>query len=110
VRSASGTWSSLHRVAQVSVDPTRPSCLLDEEAGRVYVFYSLGKSAVYYKTSSMSKISFPGGKGTPFMKKSGASINNPTTTKQSVNAGTGLVLVGSTPDTRSYWHNTIGLP
>jgi hypothetical protein len=110
VRSASGTWSSLHRVARVSVDPTRPSCLLDEEAGRVYVFYSLGKSAVYYKTSSMNEISFPGGKGTAFMEKSGVSINNPTTTKQSVNASTGLVVVGSTPDTRSYWHNTIGLP
>jgi hypothetical protein len=110
VRSANGTWSSLHQVAQVSFDPTRPSCLLDEESGRVYVFYSPGKSAIYYKTSSMNSISFPSGKGTAFMERSDSDINNPTTTKQNVNGSTGLVVVASTPNTLRYWHNTIGLP
>jgi hypothetical protein len=109
VRSASGTWSSLHQVTQVSFDPTRPSCLLDEQAGRVYVFYSPGKSSIYYKSSSMSSISFPSGKGTPFMEGDGE-INNPTSTKQNVDASTGIVVVGSAPDTLTYWHNTIGLP
>jgi len=110
VRSASGSWSSLRQVAQVSVDPTRPSCLLDEQAGRVYVFYSPGKSAIYYKTSSMNTISFPSGKGTPFMEQAGATINNTTTTKQNVDADTGIVVVGSAPEPLAYWHNTIGLP
>jgi hypothetical protein len=109
VRSTAGAWSSLFQVTTGSFDPTRPTCLLDEQADRVYVFYSPGKSAIYHKSSSMSTISFPSGKGTPFMEGDG-DINNPTTTKQNLDASTGIVVVGSAPDTLTYWHNTIGVP
>jgi hypothetical protein len=110
VRSPSGAWSSLHQVTQGSFDPTRPLCMLDEGGGKVYVFYSPGKSAIYYKVSDMDAIAFPGGKGTRFMEDSGADINNPTSAKQNVSGATGLVVVASTPDSRTYWHNSFGLP
>jgi hypothetical protein len=110
VRSASGSWSTLHQVTQASYDPTRPMCALDEGGGKVYVFYSPGKSAIYYKVSDMNAIAFPGGKGTRFMESSSAEINNPTSTKQRVDGATGLVVVASTPDSRRYWHNSFGLP
>jgi hypothetical protein len=75
------------------------------------VFYSTAKSAIYYKSSGIDAISFPSGKGTPFMESpTVGDINNPTTTKQNVDATTGIVVVGSSPAALTYWHNTIGLP
>lgn len=111
VRSPTGTWSSLHNVTEVRFGPTRPLCLLDEAAGQVYVFYSLAKSAIYYKSSDLDTIAFPDGKGTPFIESpSTTDINDPTSTKQNVDVTTGLVAVASSRGDETYWHNTIGLP
>jgi hypothetical protein len=111
IRSPSGSWSSLHHVMNGELRPTRPQCLLDEAAGLVYVFYSLDQAAIYYKVTSMDAIDFPSGVGTPFINSSTVpDINNPTTTKQTVGASTGLAVVASSPGEDTYWHNTIGLP
>jgi hypothetical protein len=105
VRSAGGTWSPLQPVVTTNFDPTRPQCLLNEVDRRVYVFYSSRDTSINYKTSSMDTIAFPAGAGTPIMASpTTTGINNPTTTKQQVNATTGIVVVGSTPATRRYWH------
>jgi hypothetical protein len=107
VRSAAGQWSQIYSVADGLQTPTRPLCLLDESARRVYVFFSAGQSSVYYKTSSMDDIAFPAGRGTPFIASdTSGEINNPTGTKQNVNvASTGIVVVAS--GSERYWHNVI---
>jgi hypothetical protein len=108
VRSASGTWSPLHPVVTTNFEPTRPQCLLNEVDRRIYVFYSSHETSINYKTSSMDTIAFPSGAGTPIMASpTTGGINNPTTTKQQVNATTGIAVVGSTPETRRYWHASV---
>jgi hypothetical protein len=108
VRSPAGVWSPLHQVAPVSVDGTRPQCVLDEERGLVHVFYSVHGRAIHYKSSPMNALAFPAGAGIPFIKsETTGGINNPTTTKQSVGRTSGVVVLASTSVTRRYWHNFI---
>jgi len=110
VRSPGGVWSPLHKVTDVDFHPTRPLCMLDEAARRVYVFYSLDQSAIYYKTSDLDSISFPDGPGTPFIVSTLATdINNPTSTKQNVDASTGLVVLASSSERMTYWHRRLDL-
>lgn len=106
-------WSNLQPVAGADATPTRPLCVLDEAARRVYVFFSNNLSAIDYKTSDMDSIGFPGGSGTPFIASDvSGNINNasgtPTGTKQSVDASTGIVVVAS--GSERYRHGTIGVP
>jgi hypothetical protein len=111
VRAPGGGWSQLHNVVTAQFGPTRPQCLLDESARLVYIFYSVHDSGIYYKTSNLDAIAFPDGSGTPFIESVLVSdLNNPTTTKQNVDATTGIALVASSPTERTYWHNTIDLP
>lgn len=108
VRAPDGGWSRLHPVTTVEFNPTRPLCLLDEVARLVHVFYSPNQTNVYYKSSNLDSISFPGGSGAPFITSARVGgINNPTSTKQSVSAPTGLVVVAATSETKTYWHNAI---
>jgi hypothetical protein len=108
VRSPAGVWSAIQTVVPASVHPTRPQCLLNEADRRVYVFYSVDETAIHYKTSSMDAVSFPAGVGTALIASpTTGGINNPTTTKQQVNATTGIVVVASTPATRRYWHASV---
>lgn len=109
-RSPQGHWSPLRTVATVQYTPTRPALLLDEDARRVYVFYSDNTSGIYFKTSSLDAIAFPAGRGTPFIQSAEApDLNNPTTTKQNVSAMTGLVVEASSPGQSVYWHNALGV-
>ncbi len=110
VRSPTGTWSPLYHLGTVAQNPTRPLCYLDEVRRRVHIFYSLNTTAIYTKSSSMDTIAFPdpSGPGTPFIASTTASdINNPTGTKQNINAGTGYVAVASSPGTNYYYHNVV---
>ena len=110
VRSPAGVWSPLHKVTDVEFNPTRPLCLLDETASRVYVFYSLDQSAIYYKTSDVDSLAFPDGRGTPFIVSPlAADINNPTSTKQNIDARTGLVVLASSSERMTYWHRRLDL-
>ena len=110
VRSPAGVWSPLYKVTDVDFNPTRPLCLLDEAARRVYVFYSLDQSAIYYKVSDLDSIAFPDGRGTPFIVSTLATdINNPTSTKQNVDASTGLVVLASSTERMTYWHRRLDL-
>jgi hypothetical protein len=108
VRSANGSWSPLHPVGTVAFNPTRPICVLDEARRRVAVFYSGNHASVDYKESDMDTIAFPSGAGTPFIASASVGdVNNPTTTKQRVNASTGLVVLASSAERNTYWHNGV---
>jgi hypothetical protein len=111
VRSAAGVWSPLHRVTVEAFRPNRPICLLDEAAGLVHVFYSRDSSGIYHKTSDLDTINFPTGIGAPFIDSPAATdLNGPTTTKQNVDASSGIVVLASSPTDQSYWHNSIDVP
>jgi hypothetical protein len=62
------------------------------------------------KASPMSNISFPVGRGTPVISDTASPhLNNVTSTKQSVNGTTGLVIMASNDTTQRYWFADIPL-
>jgi hypothetical protein len=93
--------------------PSRPILLIDTEHRDLYVFVSLGRfdqSAIYYKTTKIDDINFPGGDGVPFIKSTtDLLINDPTSTKQNVNSTTGLVVLASDEGSLCYVHNDLAL-
>jgi hypothetical protein len=75
---------------------TRPLLMLDNENRDLYVFTSdEGGGNIFYKKTSMDNVQFASGQGTLFMSASGFALNNVTSTKQSVNAATGIVVMAS---------------
>jgi chitodextrinase len=64
---------------------------------------------VYYKTTPLGALSFPTGKGAPFVQWPGASINDPSTSKHPVTAATGLVVLASDDDAHRYYHGELAL-
>src|SRR5215217_7511644 len=67
---------------------------------------------IYYKKTPLDNISFEDqiGLGTPFIKSStDTTINNATSTKQTVNSKTGLLVEASDDNSNYYLHNTINL-
>jgi hypothetical protein len=111
-RTATGSWSR-HVVGTVDDEHSRPLLLLDSDGNRVYVFaesYKYGRRAIYMKDASAGDLLFPSGVGTPFIASSNdLMISNPTSTKQCVNAATGLLVLASDHDTRYYLHNFLDL-
>ena len=105
-------WSS-HVFGQVKDDHTRPMVLIDETHRELYMFATAPVSpggTIYYKKTSLDNISFEQGLGTPFMKSStDTTINNATSTKQNLNANTGLLVLASDDTSDYYLHNTIDL-
>jgi chitodextrinase len=107
-RSATGTWSGAV-AARVGDKLTRPQLALDN-MGKLHVLMSTESGGtVYYKTTSQASLSFGTGKGAPFVAASGASINDATTTKQTVTAATGLVVLASDDDAKRYYHGELAL-
>jgi hypothetical protein len=99
---------------------TRPLLLIDTEHRQLYVFSSTESGgSVYYKTTSLDNIHFNTGANTllPFMSKTGFAINNVTSTKQTVNGASGIVILASHDNEASidilqsdyYFHNYINL-
>ncbi len=110
VRQPAGGWST-YVWGTAEYNHTRPVVVLDEQAGRVHVFASAPCCAggiVYHKSSSMSNISFPSGPGTPVIaSKTDTEINNVSSTKQSVTAATGLLIIAGDDMSNFYLHNLI---
>jgi hypothetical protein len=99
---------------------TRPILLIDTEHRQLYVFSAKESGGgVYYKTTSLDNIHFNTGTNTlsPFMSKTGFMINNVTSTKQTVNGASGIVVLASHDNQASidlvesdyYFHNYIDL-
>jgi hypothetical protein len=113
VRKPNNTWKLVPFGYKLD-DHTRPVLLLDTTNRRIYMFAAsqttCGTTAIYMKFTSMDNPSFQSGKGTPFIKSSTYKcINNATTTKQTVDASTGLVILASDKDKLFYLHNYLDL-
>lgn len=86
---------------------TRPILLLDTTNRQVYVFVTdTGGGNAYYKKASYDTLAFPTGNGTTFIDYS-STVNNVTSTKQSVNLSSGIVVLASSSS--RYYHNCIEL-
>lgn len=110
VKGTNGGWSR-HTVARVKENHTRPIVLIDQQNRNLYVFMSspcCSGGVVYYKQTPLDKISFEAGMGTPFIQSStDLKINNVTSTKQTLNSATGLVVMASDNGSDYYLHNSI---
>jgi hypothetical protein len=114
VRKPNNTWLPPVTFGTVGDDHTRPILLLDTTNRKVYVFATSPTSCgtIYMKTTSMDyPVSFtPANKGTLFIKSSIYDcVNNATTTKQTVDASTGLVVLASDEKKFYYLHNYLDL-
>ena len=107
---AGGTWARA-TASTVGDKLTRPQIALDSTNSRLYVLLSTESGGtVYYRSSPLSTLAFSGtAKSTPFIRATGASINDATTTKQTVNATTGLVVLATDKDAGRYYHGEMSL-
>ncbi len=111
VRRPNNKWD-VATFGTVGDDHTRPLVLLDTVNRMVYMFATSPTKCgvIYMKSTSMDTLSFAPGKGTPFISSSiYTCINNATSTKQTVNPTTGLVVLASDETKKTYLHNAIAL-
>jgi len=111
VRSTAGNWTT-YTYGLGDNHHTRPIVQLDESNNRLYMFATNPESggAVYYKTSPLDNISLAPGIGTLFIDSStDLRINNASSTKQNVNATTGLLVIACDQDSHFYVHNYLQL-
>ncbi len=99
---------------------TRPQVVLDEQQSTVHVVataptgpgcaYSGAPGTIYQKSAPMDDPVFAPGRGTPIIRDAASdSMNDATTTKQSVNGASGLVVLAANTATRRYWHADLAL-
>jgi Bacterial Ig-like domain len=102
-----------HTVWTVADDVTRAITVLDKAARDVYVFGAApccSGGIIYMKRSAIANPTFAAGLGTPFIQSvQDPKINNPTSTKQSVDGTTGLLVLAGDDSTRFYLHNFLSL-
>jgi hypothetical protein len=112
VRSAAGDWTQ-HAAGHVSDSHTRPIVVLDEQHGTAEIFATCpqppntsGQSGgdICLKSSPLDSISFPTGRGAAVIQDAGSpGMNDATSTKQSVDCASGLVVQANNSDTDTYW-------
>jgi hypothetical protein len=125
-RTAAGVWSA-HLVSTVGDCNTRPQLILDEQLGVAYVVLTApnGGGTVYMKSAPLvgpEALKFRGPadqtiqRGTPFISSATeTAIDDPTTTKQAVNAATGIVVLANNlatsdrPNPKVYLHNDMSI-
>ena len=108
---ATGNWAS-HVFGKVRDHHTRPIVMLDDVNRTIYMFATSNETGgtIYMKSTSMDAISFEAGLGTPFIRDAASpDMNDATSTKQSVNPTSGLVVLASDDTTDHYWHNYLPL-
>ncbi|MGN6576109.1 MAG: hypothetical protein ACTHKG_10485, partial [Nocardioides sp.] len=119
-----GVWNS-YPYASASTNLTRPIILLDTSNQELYVFASAGETAssggaIYYKKTSMASPNFGSlsDRGTVFISDDSLTsvdptnterINNPSSTKQNLNATTGLLVIANNDPTDYYYYNRMDL-
>jgi hypothetical protein len=113
---AAGTWSTstVWRVSDGGTNGfTRPIVEIDTSNQVLHVFGTssdLG-GAIYEKTSPLGSVSFAAGNGTPFIVDGGSlTLNNSSSTKQSLTTASGLAVLCGSDGTSFYWHNYVSLP
>ena len=118
-RPGTGAWSATN-VGTVADCHTRPLVMLDRVNARVHVFATAPTAAgcpfagapgtIYEKSAPLDDPVFPAGRGTPVIRDAlSENMNNVTSTKQSVTAASGLVVLASNNATKRYWHADIPL-
>jgi hypothetical protein len=115
---ATGDWSSAS-FGRISDCHTRPILMLDSQRQVLHVFatapdtgcpFSGTAGTIFEKTSPMSNISFPLGRGTPVIRDvASPNLNNVTSSKQTVSDASGLVVMASNDVTKRYWHADVTL-
>lgn len=105
-RKPDGAWIS-HQFGQIRDKHTRPIVLLDGVDDEVLVLAAAptGGGAIYLKHASLDDPRFPVGIGTPVIETTrDARINDATSTKQRLDATTGVVVLASDDSTGRYVH------
>jgi hypothetical protein len=114
-----GSWQSTE-FGTVADCHTRPQIFIDSTHQVLHMFASAPSSgpclgsgtlgSIYEKTTPLSKLSFPPGRGTPVISD-GASpeMDDITGTKQNITASTGLIVMASNSATQQYWHADVPL-
>jgi PKD repeat protein len=115
---AAGGWS-LATFGRVGDCHTRPILMLDSQREVIHVFatapdsgcpYTGSSGTIFEKTSPMSAVSFPAGRGTPVIRDAvSPHLNNVTSSKQSVTDASGLVVLATNDVTNRYWHAEVTL-
>jgi hypothetical protein len=106
VREPDGTWRQ-YLVGRVADHHSRPVVLLDEGSRIVYVVTNspFSGGGIYMKASSVDRITFPTGLGTELIVDEGApQVRSATSTKQIVDAASGIVILASDSTTGEYHH------
>lgn len=116
-----GTFEK-HVFSRVAENHTRPIVMIDSENRQLYMFATSEISpgdAIVYKKTPLDNINFQPGEGTTFIDDSdpNQTINNATSTKQTVNSRSDLVVLASTDTSRPtppvppiegfYYHNVL---
>jgi RTX calcium-binding nonapeptide repeat (4 copies) len=106
-----GEWTS-HVFGTVGDHHSRPIVMLDEEHRELYMFATAptGGGTIYYKRTDLDSISFPSGKGTPFIQSAtDTHIDDATSSKQNLRSATGLAVLASDSESKYYLHNAVDL-
>lgn len=110
VRAVDGRWS-VYPFGTGRDGHTRPIVLLDEDQRRVHMFAAAPESGgvIYHKQTSLDAIDFPPGAGELVVQNLvDGRINNVTSTKQSVDRTSGILLLAS-GSTNRYFFNYLPL-
>jgi hypothetical protein len=106
-RSASGAWTA-YAVSPISQNASRPIVLLHPDADTMYVFAEKNFDGTYLWTSSLSSPSFDSGSFTAWTVRGSDDVGDPTSTRQNVSTGTGVVVETSFGSSKNeYWHNEL---
>jgi hypothetical protein len=110
-RSTGGTWTNAtFSTGQGTM--TRGVLAVDTTNNLLHVFATAPEAngTIYEKTSPLSSLSFAGGLGTQFIRDNSSNhLNNATTTKQTVNSTTGLLVLAGHETLNEYWFNVESL-
>lgn len=107
-RSPDGRWTQ-HVVGTVEDSMTRPVLLLEEDAGLLHVFTTspMRGGRIHQRSSATEDMRWVSGLGRSFIAATGAVLNDATSTKQSVNVASGIVVLASDTAQHRYYHTTL---
>jgi Big-like domain-containing protein len=107
-----GSWQR-RTFSTVADNETRPIILLDPGHRDLYIFTAApccSGGVIYYKKTSIDNPNFDTGRGSVFIQSATSThLNNPTSTKQPLDAATGLLVLVGDDHSHYYHHNKIDL-
>ena len=105
-RDVGGSWS--HATFGTGADDhTRPILVCDTDSDSIFVLAKSGSGdGIFMKSAHFNSLTFSSGFGRPFIQSLVyPDANNPTSTKQCLDASTGIVILASDKDNKFYLHN-----